>query len=56
MCCAVAPASGAMTQQQNGGGHSAPAEQSRSGLLVAQQILSDKLDSSGEVGALFPVS
>ncbi|EIE19549.1 hypothetical protein COCSUDRAFT_67695 [Coccomyxa subellipsoidea C-169] len=45
---AVAPASGAMTRQQNGGGHSAPAEQSRSGLLVAQQILSDKLASSGE--------
>ena len=42
--------------QQNGGGYSGPPEQSRSGLLVAQQILNDKLGSGGEVRALLSQS
>ncbi|BDA46574.1 Tyrosine-protein phosphatase non-receptor type 1 [Coccomyxa sp. Obi] len=33
---------------QNGGGRNGAAEQSRSGLLVAQQVLNDKLSNDGE--------
>lgn len=35
--------------QQNGGGRNGAAEHSRSGLLVAQQVLNDKLSNDGEV-------
>ncbi|KAK9918618.1 hypothetical protein WJX75_005399 [Coccomyxa subellipsoidea] len=44
--CTAASAVG--MAQQNGGGHGGPPEQSRSGLLVAQQILNDKLGNGCE--------